>query len=253
MKTNNLIPLLALAACTASSESTAPTLDLDTNDANHVGGTYTADGVTVAFDFSRDQDLHRFEFRASDGSPLITTTLEGAEQTMHVLGDRLVVSGIANAPDPTLVGDESAMDDLQERPEAALLDGLRDALADAGVDSEVYAPEPPKVSNLYDRGNGYYRFFPGDWKTWLSAAGAWPTYIYLQNPTGRCALVDVMNMTTWDGPFLAVDPYGKRNHTVYWWGALMRIRNVDYSAWFEGRTCGGATVDIRVSPYTWSP
>lgn len=153
---------------------------LDVAETEHVAGTFEQDGAALVFDFAREGTRHTMTFHSSTIEPLVSTTLEGAYQSTSVLGGRLVASGVPNAPNPSIVGDQTAQDELDARPEAALLEGLHDALVDAGIDHELFQPTPPEVESISDAGGGYFYFAPGESLNWLSAAGASPTYIYVR-------------------------------------------------------------------------
>ena len=252
------ISLVSLTAC-----STAPSdngLALDTADADHVAGTFTRDGVSLGFDFARADDRHDMAFVDADGAPLISTTLDGVYQTTRVFGDRFVAEGITNAPNPTMTGDRAAVGELHARPEAALLDELRDGLVAAGVDLDLLQPAPPEVQNLSNYDGRYFAFNPGDQMDWLSAAGAWPTYVYVKNPwpanNGACAAVDLVQ---WGSPWpandtIVADGYHSTYHTEYWWGAGFTVKNKTSDSWQTNyRHCYPTSVLVRVSPYNWSP
>lgn len=252
-KLSTLALLLSITACTTES---AEGLQLDVADDTRVAGTYSHDGVAVAFDFSRDEYSHTLAFHAADGRPLITTTLEGAYQTTTVFDGELVASGIANAPHPTILGDRTAMERLHALPEAALLDGLREALMTEGVDETLLSPQPPEVQGVYDYDGRYYVFSPGDQQDWLSAAGANPTYVYAQNPWptyGKCAVVRIEPWSPAAQDLIVVEPYSSASKTGYWWGAIITVRNTGSIILWTGRRCESSSLLVRVSPYRWSP
>jgi hypothetical protein len=235
--------VLALAACTSSTDDG---LALEARTADRVAGTFAQDGVSIAFEFSRDGDQHVLQFTRPDGSPLVTTTIDGALQSTDVFGGRLVIAGVPNLPDPSIIGDESAMEELQALPEAELLEGLAVELAAADVDIELYQPPPPKIDGLTNTwATGYFVLTNNQSMTFLSAAGASPTYIYLRKYSDYAD-----HVTIWYAPqsyassgFLRSEIfYGYDYTTKYWWGAAFNVTCVSYY-----------NCMVRVSPYTWSP
>ena len=243
---------IALAACTQPSAGDG--LTLDTFEPGHVAGTFARDGVAVAFDFARTGTHQVMAFHALDGRPLLVTTLDGPSQTTDILGGRLVVSGITNTPNPTIVGDRDAQDELLALPEARLQEPLHAALVAAGVDAALYEPQQPEVANLSNYDGRYFAFSPGDYNTWITAGGASPTYVYVKNPwpQGQCAAIKLYH--PWGTQDLVVDAWQSTYTTLYWWGALLDVYKYAYKVdEYGNRHCTPAVLLVRVSPYWWSP
>jgi hypothetical protein len=236
--------LISLAACTATEQD--PALALDVRDADHVSGTFAADGLAIAFDFSRQGDRHVMAFQGADGRALITMTLDGALLTTNIFDGRLVASGIANAPDPTIEGDRAAMEELHALPEAGLLEGLRDALVAAGIDQDLYLPKLPPVAGVYDYDGYYFAFWPGDSNTWF--AYNWTQTIKIWNRwprAGACAAVRLD-----PGPqYLVVWPYSQTVKTTYfWWATLFSVHNFGIPTAWGSTTCQPASILVHVDP-----
>ncbi len=245
-----LLSAALLAACTTSESSSGP-LQLDVEDRDRVHGTYEIDGVAIEFDIERTDQFHRTSLLTADGRELITTKLEGTLQTTSVLDGKLVASGMPNAPNPTIVGDEAAMEELSVLPEATLLESLPDALLAHGVDESLLRPKLPEVSSVSDAYNGYFWFEPGGTNRWLSAAGAWPTYVYLRTfNDDSCSAIMLLEANDQ----LVAPPNSWRYRTKYMWGGFLTIVNSPaYASWPGGWVCRPHLVQVRVSPYTWSP
>lgn len=248
---NKLIQLSLLflgAACTTAPDDQ---LSLDVLDTNHVAGTYREGDVAIAFDFARDGDHHVKTFHSGEGDALLTTTLDGAFETTVVLGGRLQISGTATMPNPTVDGDASALDELHARPEAALLKGLRSALEAEGIDGDLLDPQPD-VQGVYDVGNNFLLFEPGDSMLFWSLGWGMYTSVHVWNPwSSSCAFVNIVPYAAAPSQFVIATPpsgqfwgYGRRD--VTWWGALFRVENAATNRNIAGHSCRPAQVLIRV-------
>lgn len=255
---NRLLSLVALISFAACTDSVQNGLAFEVQDSDLIAGTFTQDGVVLEFEFARAGDRHTIAFRDASGRPLVETTLEGITQTTRVLDGKLVASGIPNQPDPTIEGDLDAQTELDALPEAALVGPLHDALVEAGIDEDLFAPQPADVAGVYDYDGRYFAFNPGDSRVFLSAAGASPTYIYLKNSMPRyplnCASAYFTNLASYAWDYMIAWPYQSTYKTRYWWGATFRINTFYvFHTWDNVSVCAPETVLIRVSPYAWSP
>jgi hypothetical protein len=244
MKALAKLLLLSLAACTATEQD--PALAVDVQDVDHVSGTFAADGLAIAFDFSRQGDRHVMAFHGADGRALVTMTLDGALLTTNVFDGRLVASGIANAPNPTIEGDRAAMEELHALPEAGLLEGLHDALVAAGIDQDLFLPKPPPVSSVFDYDGYYFAFWPGESNTWFAYNWTQRIRIWHRWPVaGTCAAVRLD-----PGPqFLVVQPYWQVVATTkYWWATLFSVHNMGVPTAWGSSTCRPASILVHVDP-----
>ena len=248
---------LALSACVTTSDDAGLTLEHDA--ADRVAGTFERDGITVAFDLSLENGRHTAALRDANGAGLMTTTLDGAVQTSDVLDGRLIVSGIQNAPNPTIEGDRAASDELAARPEAAVMPDLFDALAAHGVASDLLDPQPEETQSIWDNGDGYFGFGRGEWKSFWSAGWGNGTTIYVRNPwpnAGRCAQIKLIPHSAAAMQYIfaypssqvatSSNPYGWTRKTVYWWGALFTVENAAQDTYVAGNNCGATDVLIAV-------
>ncbi len=260
MKTPLVAVLLLSAGCGAANyPSDLDPLTIDVREHDRVAGSFERDGVGLRFDFSRSGPRHVLAFRAGDGRALVTTTLDGSRQTTDVFDGRLVISGIPNQPNPTIVGDERAMEELQARPEAELLEALGEALAAADIDTALLQPTPEPAAAPSSRtetsgaglryetwSTGHFYLGPNQSMTFLSAAGAWPTYIYLRKYTDNPGQISIWYspLSGASGGFIHNSNFGTTAYvTKYWWGAAFNV------------TCISTVYNacrVRVSPYTWS-
>jgi hypothetical protein len=250
------LPLVACATDSIGEDG----LDLAITETDHIAGSYTEHGVSLAFDFHRGGERHVMTFHDADGNELVATTVEPPFQTTRILGGRLVASGIPNTPDPTITGDRDAQAELDARPEAGLLEGLHDHLAVLDIDPDLYAPEPPKLDSVYNYNGRYFLFGVDERKDFLSAAGASPTYIHAKNPwpnfPGYCGAVWLSPWSPASSDYMIVPSWGSTSKTKYWWGAIFTVSTMPwvFTSWDGGVVCAptGAML-IRVSPYVWSP
>jgi hypothetical protein len=222
---------LALSACTTSQGDTG--LVLDRAEADSVAGTFERDGVTVQFELSRDGARHVAAFHDADGRGLMTTTLEGAMQTSN-----------------TIAGDAAASDELGARPEAALVPSLYDALADHGVDPDLLDPQPTKTQGVYDNGDGYFVFYPGESMNFWSASGWRHTYIGMKNEWpawGACAAITATPYSAGSAMVVVSYPGWENAVRPYWWGALFRVTNAAGAQWWPGgHYCQPTPVKVTV-------
>jgi hypothetical protein len=218
--------LIALAAC---ADAPSDALHFDVHDADHVAGTFAHDGVSIGFDIARDAEHHVIALTAADGSPLVTTTTEGAIQTTDVLGGRLVMSGVPNMPSPTITGDRDAMAELDERPEAAALAVLGDQLRASEVPQALLAPETAPVAGYgeADPFTGFYSLLYNQQSVvFLSKPFDLPTYIYLKKlyNTQWPATVWIKPWSAAGSFFMTANTW-QRDETVMvrWWGAAFEV------------------------------
>jgi hypothetical protein len=107
-----------------------------------IEGTYADYTSTISFAFSIDNDLRSAKIRDADGCQLLESTIADGVETTTYLG-RLTVYGNPLSPTPTATGDHRAMADFANRPEAQLLQPLRDALQTHRVPRDLYAARKP--------------------------------------------------------------------------------------------------------------
>jgi hypothetical protein len=110
-----------------------------------LAGSYAEDHTaSIGFAFTNNPDIRTAIIRASDGSPLIESSLADGVETTTYLG-RLTIFGAPRDPNPRVVGDRSAMAELAARPESMLVQRMRDALDARGISRDLYAgARPPR-------------------------------------------------------------------------------------------------------------
>ncbi|MCW5801391.1 MAG: hypothetical protein KIT31_03195 [Deltaproteobacteria bacterium] len=218
--------LCALVACT---DAPSDALHFDVRGADHVAGTFSHDGVAIGFDIARRADHHVIALTAADGSPLVTTTTEGAVQTTDVLGGKLVMSGIPNMPSPTITGDRAALAELDARPEAAALELLGDELRASDVPQALLAPETTPVAGYGEADpiyGGYAILYNQQHTVFLSKPFDLPTYIYLKKMynTQWQAQVWIAPWSSATSFFLTANTWGREESAMRrWWGAAFEV------------------------------
>jgi hypothetical protein len=138
--------LALVTACGADPATIPDGVLLTDSSPDHIAGSFGQDGVGVTFTFTTTAGVRAATIRDRDGRPLLDAQLDNGVETIHYLGDRLVLQGTQGQADPTMTGDATAYAELTHRPEAALFGPLRGALDIAGVAREMYAMPAPTRS-----------------------------------------------------------------------------------------------------------
>ncbi len=227
---------LSLLACAADDKTLPDGLVLDIEASNRVAGTYTSDGVTLAFDFARDvgADTHTSVLESADGEHLMTSVLLGSQEILNVLDGRLSLTGRPGSVDPEVKGDANAMHEMTERPDIKLLPDLRMALAERGIDDDLYAPDPKKnpEANVFNPYDGYWHLAPGESKQFATWSFWYPTYVYIRNFRSSCATYDMSAVGFgYVGPLRG---YTLDQWTGYWWGMPLTIRQLNAYVYWDG-------------------
>ena len=226
------IVLLALTGCTDAGSVDGLRLDLDTPD--HVSGTFSRDHSTLRFDFAQHDGALVGEYRAADGTHLVSSTLTGNRELMVVRDGALVIDTIVGSPTPDLQGDPAALEALEASTDLALAEELRGVLLEHGVPTSlVNPPKPPSaIAEAYWGSDGYYHMGPGETGRFGTQPFWWPTEVVLRSFSSRCATVKFQVGLGIDTH--VVPARGYKFITGYWWASWLYITplnaHVDWSS-----------------------
>ena len=135
----------ALAACSDAPPDDGLTLEVSTP--TRIAGHFDKDGARLAFDFSKQGDTHVGEYRAADGTHLISSTLTEGDERLVIRDGALVIDGPVGSPTPTIEGDPMLLEELDGSRELALVSSLRDALAShPEIREDLYSPPKPEAA-----------------------------------------------------------------------------------------------------------
>jgi hypothetical protein len=163
---------------------------------SRTAGSYSTDArARLEFAFEIDADVRTALLRCSDtGAPLIESSLADGIETTTYLG-RLTIFGRPRDPNPRVVGDKTAMADLANRPHAALLHSLRDALEHQHISRDLYAAPRPNGSTATHLAAGESTAL-ATWSWWWPVAidvWSWHGSARYEMKDGRTSWADTIN------------------------------------------------------------
>jgi hypothetical protein len=134
--------IIGLCGCTEAGEERSITgLRIFERHADKdVSGTFVDGDASLDFSFSVDGRTRIAIIRSADGRPLIESRLVDGIETTTYLG-RVTLHGVPTGGVPGITGDPTNLDELANLPEAQLVEPLREALEQRGVENTLYKLE----------------------------------------------------------------------------------------------------------------